>query len=255
LITVASCFFYAFALIILPIECVTQETALTIFSTLNDRGMPLADSDIFKAQLYRNCDTEEKRKEFTQEIGLRSFYAANKYERLKESNLIDEIVVLVNFWLYVNTGIEPNEEDEYTISTKNRKYLHCLFCYPNDYWKYAISVFFIKNRDSDTFDNDLNIMLEKLTAFLLAKFIEAPTVNAIKDDIFVACISIQNSNEFKVNFTLNEELISARIGDLSSSKISKALLLLDAYLNPLQKDLIPETFDIEPYISQKMARY
>ena len=36
--------------IILPIECDTPETALTIFSTLNDRGLPLADSDIFKAQ-------------------------------------------------------------------------------------------------------------------------------------------------------------------------------------------------------------
>ena len=30
--------------IILPIECPAQETALTIFSTLNDRGLPLADS-------------------------------------------------------------------------------------------------------------------------------------------------------------------------------------------------------------------
>ena len=40
--------------IILPIECDTPETALTIFSTLNDRGLPLADSDIFKAQIYRN---------------------------------------------------------------------------------------------------------------------------------------------------------------------------------------------------------
>jgi len=52
--------------IILPIECVSQETALTIFSTLNDRGLQLYDSDIFKAQLYRNYATEEKRKEFTQ---------------------------------------------------------------------------------------------------------------------------------------------------------------------------------------------
>lgn len=48
--------------IILPIECDAQDTALTIFSTLNDRGMPLADSDIFKAQIYRNCTTEEKKK-------------------------------------------------------------------------------------------------------------------------------------------------------------------------------------------------
>jgi len=52
--------------IILPIECDVQDTVLTIFSTLNDRGLPLADSDIFKAQIYRNCTTEETRKEFTE---------------------------------------------------------------------------------------------------------------------------------------------------------------------------------------------
>ncbi|MDR1895178.1 MAG: DUF262 domain-containing HNH endonuclease family protein [Prevotellaceae bacterium] len=273
--------------IILPIECVTQETALTIFSTLNDRGMPLADSDIFKAQLYRNCETEEKRKDFTQtwkeltrickrasisidhifryythvlrarnndkskEIGLRSFYAENKYERLNDHHLIEEIIALANFWLHVNTGVDPDEDCKYKVSPSNRKYLHCLFCYPNDYWKYVISVFFVKNRNSSTFDNDLDTLLRKLTAFLLAKFIEAPSVNAIKDDIFAACVSIHNSNEFQVKFTLNEELITSRISDFSSSKIAKALFLLDAYLNPAQKKLIPETFEIEHIFPKK----
>ena len=33
--------------IILPIEAESQDTALRIFSTLNDRGLPLSDSDIF----------------------------------------------------------------------------------------------------------------------------------------------------------------------------------------------------------------
>jgi uncharacterized protein with ParB-like and HNH nuclease domain len=53
--------------IILPIECDTQATALTIFSTLNDRGLPLADSDIFKAQLYRVQASQEEKKAFTDE--------------------------------------------------------------------------------------------------------------------------------------------------------------------------------------------
>ena len=39
--------------IILPIEADSQDTALRIFSTLNDRGLPLADADIFKAQFYK----------------------------------------------------------------------------------------------------------------------------------------------------------------------------------------------------------
>ena len=39
--------------VLLPIETHSQNTALRIFSTLNDRGMPLSDSDIFKAQFYK----------------------------------------------------------------------------------------------------------------------------------------------------------------------------------------------------------
>lgn len=51
--------------IILPINCDNQDTALTIFSTLNDRGLPLSDSDIFKAKIYK-ATREEKRKEFVE---------------------------------------------------------------------------------------------------------------------------------------------------------------------------------------------
>ena len=39
--------------ILWPIEAESQDTALRIFSTLNDRGRPLSDADIFKAQFYK----------------------------------------------------------------------------------------------------------------------------------------------------------------------------------------------------------
>lgn len=39
--------------ILLPIEAESQDTALRIFNTLNDRGKPLSDADIFKAQMYK----------------------------------------------------------------------------------------------------------------------------------------------------------------------------------------------------------
>ena len=39
--------------ILLPIEAESQDTALRIFSTLNDRGLPLSDADIFKSQFYK----------------------------------------------------------------------------------------------------------------------------------------------------------------------------------------------------------
>src|ERR1700730_11860630 len=125
--------------IILPIECDQFDTALTIFSTLNDRGMPLSDSDIFKAQIYGSKNSREEKLQFTQawkeltetvedsgmslddlfryyshvirarnsdktkEIGLRKFYAGDnkKFERLKTPGLMDELSDLAEFWVAV----------------------------------------------------------------------------------------------------------------------------------------------------------
>lgn len=273
--------------IILPIECDAQDTALTIFSTLNDRGMPLADSDIFKAQIYRNCSTDVKRKEFTEtwkeltqickqgyfsiddifryythilrarkgdkskEVGLRKFYAENKYERLQHDTLITEIMDLAYFWRFLNSDIEPENNYTYSISKIAKIRLHCLSCYPNEYWKYATSVFFMKNKDSQTFETDFEIILQKLISFLFAKFIDQPSVNAIKDDIYNSCISISTNNELQYRFTLNEELLNQQIDGHSSSRISRALLLLYAYLNPNQNELIPNNFDIEHIFPKK----
>ncbi|WP_111309008.1 DUF262 domain-containing protein [Confluentibacter sediminis] len=273
--------------IILPIECDTPETALTIFSTLNDRGLPLADSDIFKAQIYRNTEGEAKRKEFTntwkeltqicrqgyvsiddvfryyshvlrgrsndktKEVGLRKFYAEENYKRLKTDYVINEVMNLANFWRYVNVEILPDEDINYNISIEARKYLHCLNHYPNEFWKYAVSVFFLKNMDSQSFDEDFVIMLKKLMSFLFVKFIEAPTVNAIKDDIYSSCISLNNENKLQYRLSFNEESLMQQIDSHSSSRLSRALLLLDAYLNKNQFAAIPYTFDIEHIFPKK----
>jgi uncharacterized protein with ParB-like and HNH nuclease domain len=50
--------------IMLPIEAESQDTALRIFSTLNDRGKPLSDADIFKAQFYKYFSRLGKKDEF-----------------------------------------------------------------------------------------------------------------------------------------------------------------------------------------------
>jgi len=273
--------------IILPIECNTQETALTIFSTLNDRGLPLADSDIFKAQIYKYHKSAADRKTFTEtwkeltevcrkgdisiddvfrfyshilrakakdrskEIGLRKFYAHSGYSRLKQKGVMDDIMALAYFWVYVNTGNDPEEEDGYTLSIETRKYLHCLTHYANEFWKYPTCVFFLRNKANKTFDDDLRALLKKLMAFLFAKFVEAPSVNAIKDDTYNACISIQEGNPFDRNFKLDEDKFMEKLDEQSSARLMRPLLLLEAYLHENQSELIPSTFDIEHIFPKK----
>ena len=50
--------------ILLPIEAESQDTALRIFSTLNDRGLPLSDADIFKAQFYKYYSQNNQKDDF-----------------------------------------------------------------------------------------------------------------------------------------------------------------------------------------------
>lgn len=272
--------------IVLPIECDVQDTALTIFSTLNDRGMPLADSDIFKAQIYKSKLNEQDKKDFTsvwkeltsicksanislddvfrfythvlrarendktKEVGLRKYYAQNQYDRLKSTTLISDLLDLANFWLYINTD-KKCDEINYDFSTETKKYLHCLSWYPNEFWKYITSVFFLKNKDNANFNAQITDFLKNLTAFLFVRFIDKPTVNAIKDEIYQRCIAIQNGNDINLTQTINIDDLKTKIKVFSSSKLSRALILLHAYLNDNQLDLLPKTFDIEHIFPRK----
>ena len=225
--------------IILPIECDTPETALTIFSTLNDRGMPLSDSDIFKAQIYKSRPTEQERHNFTnrwkeltqvcnnsgssiddmfryyshvlraqakdksKEMGLRKFYSQEGSRRLKEDCLMDDIIDLANFWYYLNTQEEPLDEAGYKISTEARQYLHCLSRYPNEFWKYTTTAYFYAHYNDPIFEEKFTEFLKELTAYLFAKFVDYPSVNAIKDDTYSSCISVMENHRVKFKFKLD----------------------------------------------------
>ena len=281
--------------IILPIECNTSETALTIFSTLNDRGMPLADSDIFKAKIYRMFDMERKG-EFTEiwkeltitcdkcngnlsiddvfryythvlraqeddktkEVALRKFYtsAESKYN-LNNMYSIDEfmreIMIIAEFWQDISL-MNPNEQpkrEEYKISLEAHKYLHCLKSYPNDIWKYATTVFLMRNKGDSSFDKKFERFLKKITAFLFAKFIVSPGRDAIKDDIYGACICIWEEFDFNINSDLPKvETVEQNILE-TKSRFSKSILLLYAYLDPDQTQLIPDKYQVEHIYPRK----
>lgn len=241
--------------------------------------MPLSDSDIFKAQMYRMKKNDDEKRDFTnkwkeltevtedanitlddifryyshiirsknsdksKEIGLRKFYANDKYSKLKDNSLIKDLVDLAEFWFAINTG-ESKINDEEKISEEAKKYIHCLRCYPNEFWKYITSVYYFKNKDSVDFIKIFPVFLKKITAFLFAKFIERPTVNAIKDDIYQGCVSVYHNNQLKFDISLDDEF-KLLISNSNSYKIAKALILLQAYSNPNQNSAIPDNFEIE----------
>lgn len=134
---------------------IAKDTALTIFSTLNNRGLPLSDADIFKAKIYNNLKDNEKEEfisqwkalekeateaqESIQQLfyyymfylrakendvssttpGVRKYYSGNKSERLFEPDLMKGLKTVLNLWKVVNTNQDIPEEG--WIISKNKK--------------------------------------------------------------------------------------------------------------------------------------
>lgn len=273
--------------IILPIKCESQESALTIFSTLNDRGLPLSDSDIFKAKLYANLKDKNAKDNFiviwrelfslckksgmslndlfryythiirarsndaSKEIGLRKFYLTDPNKSLYLPNLLEELKQLALFWEHIAISTEKRDDFYIELSPDTRKYLSCLKSYPNEYWKYAVSVFFISNKNKDDFDLLFQRFLLKLISFLFLKFIEYPSVNAIKDDIFNLCAFIvnqTNGRDVSYSFSADEFILSSFD---TSKKLTRSLLLLNSYLTEGQNDIVLEPFEIEHIFPKK----
>jgi uncharacterized protein with ParB-like and HNH nuclease domain len=287
------CLFFLHNCIILPIECNKQEIALTIFDTLNNRGLPLADSDIFKAKIYKTYKSEEEKKEFantwkemtetckaanitiddmfrcymhvkrarkgdnSKEVGMRKFYDSNK-NYLIEPDLVEEIKKLTIFWFYANKQeVFPDaKEDGFSFSVETKKWLHCLSWYPNEYWKFPASVFFLKYKNDENFDNKFCILLKKLITMLFTRFIIQPTVNAIRDDIFKYYISIEKETNFDIKTGFNKSELQRKFDEeiFGAPRIERALILLDAYITSGQNDLITSDFHIEHILPQNWKK-
>lgn len=275
--------------IILPVECGSFDMGLTIFSKLNDRGMSLSDSDIFKAQIYRMHDNRNKfikdwknlseevedahislddvfryymhiiRAEnniVDKEIGLRKFYSEKSYSIFKErKNIINDLISLAKFWKAIN-NFSLDIGDNIKLNYQSMKYLHCLKYYSNEYWKAITSVFYYKNKNDKEFNKKFIIFLKRLLSFLFVKSIEGYTVNNIKDPIYRACISVYKGNYdsiFKEEDLayFHSKSFKEDIDNSNNTKISKALILLKAYLNKNQQCIIDDNFNIEHIFPKK----
>lgn len=190
--------------IFLPITADTQDTALTIFSTLNDRGLPLSDADIFKAKIYNHLDNDAKKafierwmdldeqatdvSESIQQLfyynmfyyrafdgdtksttpGVRKYYAANKFERLYKPELLDTLFIILNLWKVVNNG-EELENEPWSKNAKIKQTLDILTSYPNEFWKYPVVIYYVCYRNEDDFETNFARFLNKLVMELITK--------------------------------------------------------------------------------------
>ena len=270
--------------ILLPITADTQDTALTIFSTLNDRGLPLSDADIFKAKIYNQLEPEAKKafierwkdldeqatdaNESIQQLfyynmfyyraleqdtktttpGVRKYYAANKFERLYKPELIDTLFVILNLWKVVNKG-EEIENEAWSKNMKIKQTLDTLSSYPNEFWKYPVVIYYVCYRKEENFEARFALFLNKLLMELMTKYLMISTINAVKPDILKLNSAIVASDvptfEFK-NIDLAQ--LEPYIQNPNRNAVRMILKTL-AY--ELQDELLPAKWEIEHIFPQK----
>lgn len=215
--------------IVLPIEADSQDTALTIFSTLNDRGKPLSDADIFKAQLYKFYSSLQRRDEFVEQW--KDLEERSK-KLFKSSNApMDELFTLYMYYVRASRGQKDTtteslrrfyQKDDFALlkqestfislqellkfwedvnyqnsdrfSERILKRLFVLNSAPNRMWTYLLSVYFMHNKDENgnLDDAQLFAFLNRMIAFIWTYAIVKPGVSMLRTPIYAEMVNIVN---------------------------------------------------------------
>ncbi|MBU5427685.1 DUF262 domain-containing HNH endonuclease family protein [Tissierella pigra] len=264
--------------ILLPITADSQDTALTIFSTLNDRGLALSDSDIFKAKMYNNLKPEyksefiEKWKSLDEEAantneniqnlfyyymfylralendrktttpGMRKYYSRNNFEQLFKDEVLDNIEKMMTLWVVVNNRIEV-EGCSWSSNIEIKQALDLLLSYPNEFWKYPVIIYYLKYSEEEDFEYIFLKFLRKLFAELSAKYIITPTINAVKGSILNLNSEIIKSSKPKFEFSrINENELRE---NMKTPHRNTVRMILKAITYEEQDELLPERWEIE----------
>ena len=232
--------------ILLPIEAESRDTALRIFSTLNDRGLPLSDSDIFKAQFYKYYTGKGEKDFFIQEwkeleelcekifhptsgtpmdeIFTRYMY----FLRAKQKNSSTTTEALRKFYEKENYVLLKNDDtlrnirdlanfwndvanqDPDKFSDKILKRLFVLHYAPNSMWTYLVSVYYMQNKDLKGLLNEENffIFLNRITAFIWAYSIFKPGVNSLRTPVYAEMLNLVENRDVEfANFKFDRDNI------------------------------------------------
>ena len=277
----------------LTVTTENRALALRVFNTLNNRGLPLSDADIFKSDIYGRLGGGEEQKAFIDSWNLlveksevagidvqRLFmylmyydkacsddastsvksvgeYFEDKIRKVDYKELMTTLHRISDLLVHVsNLNASLREVDDSTSWRWQRdldvaKALDVLRSYPNEYWRYAVISYLLANEGRETFRQDFVKFLRKLASLLIVKFMEWPSLMAIKSVVLKLNIASVSSTmpEFKFNpqplDTLAERFYQPH------SKLVSMLLKYLAYANPEQKELLPEDWQIEHILPKK----
>lgn len=238
--------------ILLPVEAESQDTALRIFSTLNDRGLPLSDADIFKAQFYKHYGAKNQKESFIEqwkeleelcgkifrpingtpmdELFTRYMYfirakqgnksstteALRKFYEKGKYSILKQDETLPNLKTLADFWNDVYNQNPERFSENALRKLFVLNYAPNGMWNYFLSVYFLQNKDSNNQleSKKLEEFLEKVIAFVWAYSFTNPGVNALRTPVYAEMIHIVTDKEVKFeDFKFDERTLKTAINN------------------------------------------
>lgn len=219
---------------VLLIEAESQNTALKIFTTLNDRGMPLSDSDIFKAQFYKFFNRSKQEKEKFVERWKEIEELCNKNFHPRTGTPLDDLFMRYMYYLLAKSGtksdtfkgLRPYYEknnykilrdektfedliilvnfwndiairDEKRFSNDVLKKIFILNYSPYSIWTNIVSLYFMGNKNSENKLEDKSFckFLEKITALFLVNAVISGGTHNIRRPFFIEFQNILHGRE------------------------------------------------------------
>ncbi|MDA3044039.1 DUF262 domain-containing HNH endonuclease family protein [Campylobacter sp. JMF_07 ED4] len=274
---------------IIPIKAKTQDTALTIFNTLNDRGMPLSDADIFKGKIYKNLDDDKKVK-FIQEWKilenetelanekmqnlfymymfylrakaddkdtttpkLRSYLLKKKPEFLRDDDLLENLRQILKI-LKFSKDLKDIDDEVWSENLQIKQVFSLLVLTNNEWWKYPSIIYYLTHKNSPNFENLYLKFLRKLFVSIFQRYSIEHAINSIKAPVLKLNVEITNNAEPKFDF---KEILGDEENILKGKIIAPhvnlryALVLFVAYEMANQTEILPERWELEHIFPQK----
>lgn len=247
-----------------------ENKALTIFETINNRGMDLEDADIFKARLYDSAYTKEQREEFiamwvdfktdcdelklsvddvfryyshiirgkqritSNEKRLREFFSNEPFSPLKTLNykeVLEDLNKILSILKYMNK--ERGDSDEVGI------WLQIINAYTNQYPTYALIVYLYYNNVESTEEKQKFITF--LQSLIRYCFYMGSTTS-VKFNIYNMIKVIANKGEIDASYADVTPEYFTHLG-----RLQNAFALLAYYLD--SKEPIPVRFTVDKIVN------
>lgn len=261
--------------ILLPIEAESQDTALRIFSTLNDRGLPLADADIFKSQFYKHFSSLGRKDEFIErwkaleetaadifhpavgtpmdELFTRYMYYRRACKHIHSTTtqslrdffgqdsykMLKSEESLVDLEVLLDFWKRVDRQEGF--SDRVLRELFALNYAPNGMWTYLLSVWFLANHDEDGSCDEAALydFLRLITGFIYAYSMERPGVNALRVPVFPQMERIVDHKPVEFSaYCFGREDIASRFrayAFTNQRRFTRSMLVWWAFQNSKQK--------------------